>query len=136
MVQGVREFQLDISSLAVGKLGVIEFDSLPFEPKRLYWLSEVPEGSERGHHAHKQLTQLMCVSSGSVDVDIYEGHKVTSFHLDSSSPALILNPGLWRELKNFQEETTVFVLCDAPYMEEDYIRDFQVYLDWFSEHHD
>lgn len=134
MVQNVREFQIDINSLTVGKLGVIEFNSLPFEPKRLYWLSEVPQGIQRGHHAHKQLTQLMCVSAGSVDVDIYEGQAMTSFHLDSNSPALLIKPGLWRELRNFQEGTTVLVLCDAEYKEEDYIRDFQVYLDWFSNH--
>ena len=134
MVQNVREFQIDINSLTVGKLGVIEFNSLPFEPKRLYWLSEVPQGIQRGHHAHKRLTQLMFVSAGSVDVDIYEGRAMTSFHLDSNSPALLIKPGLWRELKNFQEGTTVLVLCDAQYSEEDYLRDFQVYLDWFSKH--
>ena len=136
MVRCVREFEVDVHSSTVGKLGVIEFDSLPFEPKRLYWLSEVPEGSERGHHAHKQLTQLICVTSGSVDVDIYEGQEVTSFHLDSNSSGLLLKPGLWRELRNFLEGTTVLVLCDAQYLEEDYIRDFQVYLDWFSNQHD
>ena len=80
------------------------------------------------------MTQLMCVSAGSVDVDIYEGQAMTSFHLDSNSPALLIKPGLWRELRNFQEGTTVLVLCDAEYKEEDYIRDFQVYLDWFSNH--
>jgi dTDP-4-dehydrorhamnose 3,5-epimerase-like enzyme len=136
MVPIVREIHLDVNSLAVGKLGVIEFKTLPFQPKRIYWLSEVPAGVERGHHAHKQLTQLMWVPSGSVDVDIYEGLKVSSYHLDSSSPALLLKPGLWRELKNFQEGTTVLVLCDTNYFEEDYIRDYQVYLDWFSDHHD
>lgn len=136
MVRCVREFEVDVHSSTVGKLGVIEFDSLPFEPKRLYWLSEVPEGSERGHHAHKQLTQLICVTSGSVDLDIYEGQEVTSFHLDSESSGLLLKPGLWRELRNFLEGTTVLVLCDAQYLEEDYIRDFQVYLDWFSNQHD
>lgn len=136
MVPIVREIHLDVNSLAVGKLGVIEFRTLPFQPKRIYWLSEVPAGVERGHHAHKQLTQLMCVPSGSVDVDIYEGRKVSSYHLDSSSPALLLKPGLWRELKNFQVGTTVLVLCDEIYLEEDYIRDYQIYLDWFSNHND
>jgi dTDP-4-dehydrorhamnose 3,5-epimerase-like enzyme len=136
MVQNVSEIQLDINSLPAGKLGVVEFNSLPFQPKRLYWLSEVPKGAERGHHAHKQLSQLICVLSGSVDIDIFEGQDMTGFHLDSNSPALLLKPGLWRELRNFQKGTTVLVICDAPYIEEDYIRDFQLYKDWFSEHHD
>ena len=135
MVPSVREIDLDINSLAFGKLGVIEFKSLPFQPKRIYWLAEVPIDGERGHHAHKHLTQLMCVPSGSVDIDIYEGRNVSRYHLDSGSPALLLKPGLWRELKNFQVGTTVLVLCDDNYIEEDYIRDYQIYLDWFSDHH-
>lgn len=136
MERYVKEFQISLESLNFGKLGVIEFKSLPFIPKRLYWLSEVPEGSERGHHAHKQLTQLICVSAGSVDIDIYEGSALTSHHLNSDSHALLLKPGLWRELRNFEKGTTVLVLCDYQYVEEDYIRDFQLYLDWFSAHHD
>jgi hypothetical protein len=72
MVPNVTKIHLDINELAAGKLGVVEFNSLPFVPKRLYWLSDVPLGGERGHHAHKALTQLICVLTGSVEVEIYQ----------------------------------------------------------------
>ena len=31
---------------------------LPFVPKRLYWIYDVPGGESRGGHAHKKLKQI------------------------------------------------------------------------------
>jgi len=132
----VREFLPDMRSLATGKLGVIEFNSLPFVPKRLYWLAEVPDASERGHHAHKKLSQMIYVIAGSVELVIRKGLEQQTLHLDPASPALILSPGLWREIRNFRLGSIVLVLCDDVYKEDDYIRNYSDYLDWFSGHHD
>jgi hypothetical protein len=132
----VREFLPDIRSFATGKLGVIEFNSLPFVPKRLYWLAEVPDAAERGHHAHKKLSQMIYVIAGSVELVIRKGLEQQTLHLDPASPALILSPGLWREIRNFRLGSIVLVLCDDVYKEDDYIRNYSDYLDWFSGHHD
>ena len=131
-----KEFLPDIRSFATGKLGVIEFDSLPFEPKRLYWLAEVPVEAERGHHAHKKLSQVIYTLAGSVELVIFKGTDRETHHLDPTSPAMYLPPGLWRELRNFQSGSLVLVLCDDIYKEDDYIRNYSDYLDWFSRHHD
>ena len=39
-----------------GKLVVIEgTQAIPFDIKRIYFISQVPEGARRGFHAHKKL---------------------------------------------------------------------------------
>jgi hypothetical protein len=45
----------------------------PFDIKRVYYLYDVPGGSERGGHAHKALYQLIVAASGSFDVILDDG---------------------------------------------------------------
>ena len=40
--------------------------TLPFNVKRVYYLYDVPGGEERGAHAHRDLSQLIIASSGSM----------------------------------------------------------------------
>jgi dTDP-4-dehydrorhamnose 3,5-epimerase-like enzyme len=136
MTESAQSIQLDRKKLPFGTLGVIEFSSLDFDPARVYWISDVPHGAERGHHAHKDLTQQICVLAGSVEIEIWEGILKKTFFLNQDSMSLRLKPGLWRVLRNFSENACVLVLCDKPYDESDYIRSFDAYLDWLSDRND
>jgi hypothetical protein len=42
-----------------GTLVPIEFSDLPFEPKRIFYVCDVPKGEERGNHAHFETRQLL-----------------------------------------------------------------------------
>ena len=42
-----------------GNLAVIEKDVVPFKIKRVYYLFDVPSGSSRGGHAHKDLSHRL-----------------------------------------------------------------------------
>ncbi len=44
--------RLHILSDDDGTLVPIEFSELPFEPKRVFYVTNVPKGEERGNHAH------------------------------------------------------------------------------------
>jgi hypothetical protein len=46
---------------------------IPFDIQRVYYLYDVPGGSERGGHAHKGLHQLIIAMSGSFDVVLDDG---------------------------------------------------------------
>ena len=48
---------------------------VPFEIQRAYYLYDVPAGSERGGHAHKDLHQLIIAMAGSFEVEIDDGQK-------------------------------------------------------------
>lgn len=113
-----------------GYLSVIESrEDIPFEIKRIYYLYMVPEAA-RGAHAHKQLQQLMVATSGSVHVTLDDGVNKRTFVLDKPWKGLHVVPGLWRDLDNFSGGTVCMVLASEHYAEEDYIRNYDEFLEY------
>ena len=113
-----------------GYLSVIEGgEDIPFEIKRIYYLYMVPEAA-RGSHAHKQLQQLMVATSGSVHVTLDDGVNKKTFVLDKPWKGLHVVPGLWRDLDNFAGGTVCMVLASEHYAEEDYIRNYEEFLEY------
>ena len=85
-----------------GNLSFIEAGKhIPFEIKRVYYLYDVPGGSERGSHAHKNLHQFIVAMSGSFDVMLDDGKERKRFHLNRSYYGLYVYPMMWRNLDNF-----------------------------------
>lgn len=102
---------------------------VPFEIRRVYYLYDVPGGSERGGHAHKALSQLIVAMSGSFDVTLNDGRSETRrFHLNRSYFGLFVCPMIWRELDNFSSGSVCMVLASNIYDERDYYRDFNDFL--------
>ena len=116
----------------LGDLGVIEFADLPFVPKRIYWIRDVGPSKSRGHHAHKKLRQYLVALQGSVEINLKLGSEEISLELQSDGNGLLLKTGVWRELRNFSSDAVLLVVCDQPYSEEDYIRNYEDYLEWFK----
>ncbi len=102
--------------------------NLPFILNRIYYLYDVPGGSVRGSHAHKNLHQIIIALSGSFDISIDDGNTSAEFHLNSPSFGLYLCPMIWRGLKNFSSGSVCLVLASDTYDESDYIRDYSTFL--------
>jgi hypothetical protein len=98
---------------------------VPFDIRRVYYLYDVPGGSERGGHAHKALHQLIVAMSGSFDVVLDDGRAKRRFHLNRSYYGLYVCPMIWRELDNFSSGSVCMVLASNLYDEADYYRDYQ-----------
>lgn len=108
-----------------GNLSFIEGGQhIPFDIKRVYYLYDVPGGSDRGSHAHKNLHQFVVAMSGSFDVVLDDGKEKKRFHLNRSYYGLYVCPMMWRELDNFSSGSVCMVLASAHYDESDYIRDY------------
>lgn len=101
---------------------------IPFDIQRVYYLYDVPGGSERGGHAHKGLHQLIIAMSGSFDVVISDGREKKRFHLNRSYYGLYICPMIWRELDNFSSGSVCVVLASNRYAEDDYYRDYNKYV--------
>jgi hypothetical protein len=115
---------------ARGNLTFIESGRhLPFEFKRVYYLYDVPGGSERGGHAHKSLHQFLIAMSGSFDVILDAGRGRQRFHLNRSYYGLYIPPMVWRELDNFSSGSVALALASEFYEEDEYIRDHAVFLE-------
>ena len=122
------DFKIDPNS---GTLGIIEFSQLSFTPERLYWVTDLKPGSIRGNHAHKTLTQAMFVIHGSFNLKLYNGEDETLHTMLPNSHMLYVQPGIWREFWTDEPGSILCVLCDQPFDESDYIRNFDEYIEWF-----
>lgn len=112
-----------------GNLTFIEGGShVPFDIQRVYYLYDVPGGSERGGHAHKALHQLIIAMSGSFDVLIDDGKEKKRVHLNRSYNGLYVCPMIWRELDNFSSGAVCMVLASNRYSESDYYRDYPEFM--------
>jgi hypothetical protein len=112
-----------------GNLTVIEGQThVPFDIARVYYLYDVPGGSERGGHAHKQLHQFIVAMSGSFDVVLDDGRDKKRVHLNRSYHGLYICPMIWRELDNFSSGAVCMVLASTRYEESDYYRDYAHFM--------
>jgi hypothetical protein len=103
-------------------------EHVPFAIKRVYYLYDVPAGSKRGGHAHKELQQLIVAVSGSFDIILKDGKNERKISLNRPFYGLFLPTMVWRELLNFSSGSICLVLASLPYDEEDYYRDYYKYL--------
>lgn len=114
-----------------GNLTVFENGyTLPFDVKRAYWLYDVPGGESRGAHAHKELEQFLIAASGSFTVTLDDGKCKRSFFLNRPYQGLHIKPGIWRDLADFSSGSIALVLASAPFLPEDYIRDYSGFLSY------
>lgn len=112
-----------------GNLSFIEGgQQIPFDIKRVYYLYDVPGGSDRGSHAHKNLHQFIVAMSGSFDVVLDDGKEEKRFHLNRSYYGLYVCPMMWRNLDNFSSGSVCMVLASDYYDESDYYRDYDQFI--------
>ena len=114
-----------------GNLTVVENGiTLPFDVKRVYYIYDVPGGENRGAHAHKELEQLIVAASGSFTVTLDDGKCKRSFFLNRPYQGLYVKPGMWRDLVDFSSGAVAMVLASDVYSKEDYIRDYNEFIDF------
>lgn len=110
-----------------GSLSFIEREVIPFSIQRVYFLYDIPCGTERGGHAHKEQKQLLIAINGSFDVILDDGKERNIITLDTPTKGLLIRDG-WRELKNFSTGAVCLVLSSGHYDESDYIRNYNDFL--------
>ena len=112
-----------------GNLIALEAEkSVPFPVRRVYYLFGTKAGVERGFHAHKALNQVAIAVTGSCEMVLDDGQSKTSVLLDSSVKGVLIEPGVWRVMRNFTADCVLLVLADQHYDEADYIRDYDQFL--------
>jgi len=116
-----------------GNITIIQNGShQPFDIKRIYYLYDVPGGSERGGHAHKALHQLIVAASGSFDVIIDDGRGKKIIQLNRPNFGLLIVPGIWREIVNFSSGAICLVLASQKYNSDDYLNEYSDFEKWKS----
>ncbi len=109
-----------------GNLTVIEFNNLlPFVPKRMFYISKVPNEKIRGEHAHINCHQLLVMGSGSCTVNLDDGKKQQICNLTNIGDSIYIPPMVWAAQYNFTKDALLLVLASDHYDEEDYIRNYE-----------
>jgi len=108
-----------------GNLAVLENSKLPFEMKRVFYLHDVPSGSQRGGHALKTTFQLLIAISGSFEVILKDGVKQTAVSLNNPTQGILIPTMVWRELRDFSAGAVCLVIASKEYFEKDYFRNWE-----------
>lgn len=109
-----------------------EFNDIPFEIKRVYYMYDTKEGVRRGFHAHKSLDQILVCIHGSCKVLLDNGKEKKIVSLEKPYEGLYISNKMWREMYDFSADAVLMVLASEVYKEEDYIRDYDKFLQMVS----
>ncbi len=111
-----------------GYLTTVDDAEIPFQIKRVYYISDVSENKERAHHAHKRSQRVLSVIQGSVNVSLFDGVNKKNIVLNSSDQAVYFDKHVWCELSNFRNNAIVLALASENYDESDYIRNYEDFI--------
>lgn len=101
---------------------------IPFEIKRVFYIYDIPAGTTRGAHAHREVYQFIVAASSSFDLTLDDGYETRVIHLDRPFYGLLVAPGIWCRLENFSSAAVCMVLASDVYRKEDYICDYDEFL--------
>jgi len=97
-----------------------------FKSKRIFFLQSKKK-CLRGNHAHKACTQIFLSLKGDIEMKIENKQGFKRLKLKEFSHPIKVPPLNWVKIK-MQENQLIMVICDKKYSENDYIRDYKIFL--------
>ena len=111
-----------------GNLLPIEFDkTIPFKPKRTFFVCNVLDHQIRGQHAHYKTKQLIVCLNGEITIMLHDGIVQKKYSLYSGDAIYIPNL-IWDEQIYHSSDTVLISLCSTHYDTNDYIHNFNEFL--------
>lgn len=129
-IMGTCLISFDVHEDSRGSLIAVEqFKEIPFEIKRVYYMWGTDKGIVRGKHAHKDLQQVLICLNGSCKVSTFDGKTKTEYNLKNPKDGLLISGLVWREMYDFSQDAVLMVIASDHYNEDDYIRDYETFLE-------
>lgn len=130
-IDNCRLMKLDSINQPSGTLTVIEngTDEMPFDIRRIFYLHNLADGAVRGGHAHITSHEIIIPVSGGFTLTLDDATDSRSFIMSDPTVGMYVAPGIWRTLSDFAPGTVVLVLSSECFSEDDYIRDYNEYID-------
>lgn len=118
-----------IPTVEAGELSFFETTrEIPFDIKRIYYISKVPEGVRRGFHAHKQLKQILFCPYGRIQLLLENKNGREEIELSDPSIGILIEECTWREMLWIQKDSVLCVCASDFYDPEDYIRNYDDFM--------
>jgi acetyltransferase-like isoleucine patch superfamily enzyme/dTDP-4-dehydrorhamnose 3,5-epimerase-like enzyme len=128
-VAGARVLSLPAFGDMRGSLVVAEFEKcLPFQPKRLFVVFDVPNREVRGEHAHRRVSQFLVCLKGQCSLLLDDGRRRAEVLLDSPTAGVVIPPMVWGTQFRFSADATLLVLASEAYDSAEYIRSYDEFL--------
>lgn len=90
---------------------------------------EVEAAESRGMHAHKRCSQWISVLRGSMRLALHDGVREKFIDMTCNGEFIFVPPGIWAA-QHYSENSKALVLCDLRFEEDDYIRQWDVFLEF------
>ena len=131
-VAGCRVIRINtVPTVNAGELSFFEgHHDLPFEIKRVYYISKVPEGVRRGFHAHRKLKQFLFCPYGRIQLTIENKDVREEIELSDPSVGVLIEEPVWREMVWIEKNSVLCVAASEYYDENDYIRDYDEFKEF------
>ncbi len=105
-----------------------ETKNIPFPIKRVFYIYGVDGSVSRGAHAHKDSNQILIAVSGNCEIYFDDGKEKEKIILDAPNKGILQENMIWGEMHHFSKDCVLMVLSDSFYDENDYIRDYDNFL--------
>ena len=130
-MESIKIINFDYHKEIDGDLVVAEglTNNVPFAIARIFNV-RADKGITRGRHAHRECRQLLICTNGEVKVTCDNGKETSVYILDEPNLGLLIEPGIWSEQMYTTANTVLTVLCDTPYSEADYLRNYEDFLNY------
>lgn len=127
----ITKFVFNIKGDERGSLVALEnMKEIPFDIKRVYYITDTQQDVVRGHHAHKNLKQVLICVHGSCRIGLDDGTEKTEVLLDKINEGLYIESNMWRTMYDFSEGAVLLVLASELYDEADYIRNYDKFIEY------
>src|SRR5262249_52979136 len=97
-----------------------------------YLVYEVPSKEVRGERAHRECHEFLICVSGSCRVVVDDGQNRAETTLDRPNVGLHIPPMIWCVEYKYSLDAVLLVLASDVYRAEDYIRDYDEFLQVLS----
>ncbi|MCF1427827.1 MAG: FdtA/QdtA family cupin domain-containing protein [Shewanella sp.] len=113
-----------------------QYQNIPFEIKRVYYIFDTKSSVSRGFHAHRNLQQVAVCISGHCRIRLDNGQYVEDVILSSPKQGLLIDGLKWREMHDFSENCVLLVLASELYDTSDYIWDYPEFISMVNDNAD
>ena len=127
----IKKFKIKSFSKSPGKIITMSFDNkFPLNVKRIFFLYD-KRGKTRGDHAHKKCSQFFYPVLGKFLIKVQTHKKIEKILLNhSAEKGLLIPPKYWVSVKFLSKKSSLMVVCDQFYNVNDYIHDFNEYINF------
>lgn len=113
-----------------GKLVVIEGgQAVPFHIQRVFYIYESDATVVRGQHANLKSEFVLVNVAGKSKVRITDGTEEFIVELDKPMMGIYIPKLIWKDMYDFSPDSVLLVLASTHYDGNEYIRDYDKYLE-------